>query len=277
MPVVVGVGRSGTTLLRLMLDSHPLLAVPPETGFLPEIEQRAASLDADSLAELIAGFHTWPDFRLDPAELRAELRRLEPFSATAGARCFYRVYARRFEKTRWGDKTPVYCRSMPAIERLLPEAHFIHLIRDGRDVALSLRPLWFAPGQDMRTLAAYWRDDVEAARRDGAGCRRYLELRYEELVLDPEEVLRRICAFLDLPFAVEMHDYHSRAALRMSELEGREMPALRITREQRLAQHPLLDSPPRPERVGRWREAMTPDERREFEAVAGELLATLGY
>src|SRR5688572_26878619 len=90
MPVIVGVGRSGTTLLRLMLDSHPELAIPPETGFLPQIRQQQRELDADGLADLLAGARTWPDFHLDAGALRSELRRLRPFSAAAGTRCFYR-------------------------------------------------------------------------------------------------------------------------------------------------------------------------------------------
>lgn len=277
MPVIVGVGRSGTTLLRLMLDSHPELAMPPETGFLPEIQHRQHELDADGLADLLVGARTWADFHLDADVLRAELRRLRPFSATAGTRCFYRLYAQRFDKPRWGDKTPVYGRHMLEIQELLREASFIHLIRDGRDVAVSLRPLWFAPSQDAATLAAHWRDGVAVARRDGARCRRYLEVRYEDLIAHAPAALRRICDFLALPFAAEMLSYPQRAAARIGEVEDQRQPGFVVTREQRLRQHPFVGSPPRADRIGRWRGEMSAGDVRAFEEVAGELLESLGY
>jgi hypothetical protein len=278
MPAVVGVGRSGTTLLRLMLDSHPELALPPETGFLPAIHERREELDAETLADLLVAAPQWPDFHLDEAELRAELRRLRPFSAAAGARCFYRLYARRFGKCRWGDKTPVHGRHMPAIQELLPEARFVHLIRDGRDVALSLRPLWFAPGQDARTLARYWRDGIEAARRDAPRLRHYIEFRYEELTAEPERVLTGVCDFLELSYTREMLAYPARAAARLAEVRDQQQPGgPLVTRAERLGQHPFLASPPRADRAGRWRQAMSAAEVAEFEAVAGDLLAVLGY
>lgn len=278
MPVVVGVGRSGTTLLRLMLDSHPELAIPPETGFLPAINQRREELAAETLADLLVAAPQWPDFHLDESELRAELGRLRPFSPAAGARCFYRLYARRFGKRRWGDKTPVYGRHMPAIEELLPEARFVHLIRDGRDVALSLRPLWFAPGQDARTLAGYWREGIEAARRDAPSCRHYLETRYEDLIAEPVRVLSQVCDFLDLPYTSEMLAYPARAAARLGEVRDQQQPGgPLVTRAQRLGQHPFLTAPPRPDRAGRWRQEMSSADVGEFEAVAGDLLDALGY
>ena len=277
MPVVVGVGRSGTTLLRLMLDSHPLLAMPPETAFLPAVHACRAELDAEGFVDLLAAAPTWPDFHLDAEALRSEVCSLQPFSTTAALRLFYHAYAARFGKPRCGDKTPFYCRHLPAVEALLPEAHFIHLIRDGRDVALSLRPLWFAPGRDMATLAGYWQEGIAIARRDGARCRRYLEVRYEELIADPAGVLRRICDFVALPYAAEMLSYPARAAERIGEVRDQSLPGRVVSREQRLRQHPFVASPPRADRSGRWRSEMDGDELREFERVAGGMLTQLGY
>ena len=278
MPIVCGSGRCGSTLLRLMLDSHPRLAVPPETSFLPVVHARRSELDADSLADLLTGFQTWPDFHLDAAELRRELRSLRPFSVTAGVRCFYRLYARRHGKPRWGDKTPYYSLHLPAVAELLPEARFVHLVRDGRDVALSIRPLWFAPGQDAATLARYWRDCIEGARAGARQVRHFLEVRYEDLVREPEQVLPRICAFVELPWRREMLDYHGRAARRLAEVEDRTLDDGRvITRAQRLGQHPLLGEPLRPDRIGQWRSAMSAADVAVFDEIAGDLLDELGY
>ena len=112
MPVIVGSPRSGTTLLRLMLDAHPQLAIPPETGFLA----LGAGL-ADGAGDALENFcgnimrhppdaPNWPDFHLSADTLRAELGALDPFDVGAALRAFYRMYAARFGKSRWGEKTP---------------------------------------------------------------------------------------------------------------------------------------------------------------------------
>jgi Sulfotransferase family len=281
MPMIVGVGRSGTTFLRLMLDAHPGLAIPPETGFLIpllDLHASAAAVSPVDLCRMITGFHTWGDFGL-PAELfLSELRKLEPFSLQEGVRLFYRLYARRHGKGRWGDKTPVYGQYLPRIEEILPEAHFIHLIRDGRDVVLSLREVWFAPGQDIPTLARHWAEQVETTRLAGRRCRRYVEVRFEDLVLYTQEVLHRLCGFIDLPYAEAMETYHRTAYERLGEVGDRTLPDGRIiTREQRFWQQRRTGLPPARGRVGRWRSEMSAQERRQFELLAGDLLRDLGY
>ena len=154
MPVIVGVPRSGTTLLRIMLDAHSALAIPPETGFLP----RLAALDGvagDGRAafDAITGAETWPDFHLDATAFAAEIARLVPCTSADVGRTFYRMYASRFGKARWGDKTPSYGTDIDQIAGLLPEAHILHIIRDGRDVMLSVRGLWFRPGDTIEACA----------------------------------------------------------------------------------------------------------------------------
>src|ERR1700760_3637612 len=142
-PFIVGSPRSGTTLLRMMLDSHPGLAIPPETGFIPRALTGLFGNDEHqrlAFAQTISHFPPqapgWQDFGIDTAALMRELQEIRPFQVDAALRCFYRSYAARFDKLRWGDKTPSYGRHLRAIERTLPEACFIHMIRDGRDVAL---------------------------------------------------------------------------------------------------------------------------------------------
>ena len=116
MPVVVGVGRSGTTLLRLMLDAHPDLCLPGETGFLLPVfdaVRHGEQVDAARFADLVTSFQTWPDLGTDADTFTAALQRLDPFSVTAGTREFYRLYAAARGKSRWGDKTPVYGQHCP--------------------------------------------------------------------------------------------------------------------------------------------------------------------
>lgn len=287
MPIVVGAPRSGTTLLRLMLDAHPELAIPPETGFLA----RVATLDSGgsdddrrrALLDVITRYPpdapAWPDFGIDKAQLEAAFAAIAPFSNAGGCRAFYRAYAARHGKHRAGDKTPLYCLHLEAIERLLPEAHFIHLIRDGRDVALSLRQTWFAPGRDIETLAGHWHACVTTARTQGARSARYLEVRFEDLVRDHEGALRHICEFVDLDFDARMLAYHERVPDRFTEHRERVGTDGRVifTREARLRQQALTAHPPQTSRAGAWVRDMSADEQRRFEQVAGALLVELGY
>lgn len=267
-PFVVGVARSGTTLLRLMLDAHPALAVPPETWFLFRVVRlRGADRKLpERLFDVLTGSSMWKSAGLSRRALRRELESLEPFELAEGVRCFYRLYAARQGKQRWGDKTPGYASLLDKIARLLPEARFIHIVRDGRDVALSLRELWFAPARDIRGLAAHWQEQIRTARRLGRGCR-YLEVRFEDLVREPHEELQRIAAFVDLPYDQAMERYFLSARRRLGEVRG---PAARASLR-------LTGEPPQPSRIGCWRHAMTRDERAMFERVGGKLLRELGY
>jgi hypothetical protein len=281
MPIVVGVGRSGTTLVRLMLDAHPSLAIPAETHFLPALADLAFE-GTDSrrrVFEVITGFETWPDLDTAVDELDAALAAVEPFDAAAGARAFYALYARRHGKTRYGDKSPPYCVEMPRIARLLPEARFIHVIRDGRDVALSVRPLWFSPGKTITEIARDWAGRIRAARAQAAARAYYLEVRFEDLVRDARTVLARICRFVDIDPHPSMERYFETARSRLSEVATRRRAdgSVVITKDARLDMHRWTNEPPCPERVERWRHGMTLDERREFERAAGDLLEELGY
>jgi hypothetical protein len=153
--------------------------------------------------------------------------------------------------------------SLATVARAFPHAQYLHVVRDGRDAGLSFlamkrRPRfnWARP-RALFSFAAQWRSEIEAARRFGA-TRPYLELRYEDLVGDPEAKLREICGFLGLPFEPAMLEYH------------------RGVDPERLLDHPKLAEPPS---AGRscWRRELEPREVEQFEGVAGDVLAALGY
>ena len=279
-PFVVGVGRSGTTLLRLMLDAHPELAIPPETHFLPDLIDRAkAEATAESLGDVITTARNWGDFGLDEDELRARLDDTEPHAGPA-ARTFFGLYAEGHGKARWGDKTPIYVESMRPIASVLPEARFVHLIRDGRDVALSRRKRGMGAGKPMANTAARWRNRIEDARKQSRRLKeRYVELRYEDLVADPEPALRQICELCELEFDPAMLAHSERAGERLGELGDLSAADGRRARsgEERAAAHALAKQAPSGERVGTWQSEMSAAERAEFEEVAGELLRELGY
>jgi hypothetical protein len=263
-----------------MLDSHSEMAIPPETGFLTRVEKLSGRGDRlrRNFARIVLSSPHGTDFELSEDALRHEFINIKPFTVADGFRAFYRLYANRFGKPRWGDKTPIYAKSLNQIRAVLPEARFIHLIRDGRDVALSLRHMWFSPGASVEDQAKYWREFVEAARHDGAGHRDYLEVRYESLVLQTEETLRRVCRFIELDYEDAMLSYYSRTPERLREHKGGILPDGTVqTQEERIRQQLRTTKPPDPSCVFAWRTKMSVKERDAFNLVAGDLLRELGY
>ncbi len=299
MPFIVGVGRSGTTLLRLMLDSHPDLAIPPETHFVPDIIKAASSqanlpgvsgsqanspgvedaITPSQVLELIASGRHWGDFGLDEHALRSRLDAAAPLDAAGAIRAFYELYAEREGKPRWGDKTPIYVKRMGEIEAVIAEARFIHLIRDGRDVALSRAGRAMQNAAPMPKVARRWKRRILEARRQGDELRGYLEVRYEDLILDTEPTLRRVAEFIELPWDDRMLAYHERASERLAEFG--DLPSVggkpQRPGEERLAAHAKTREPPDPSRLSRWKTEMSPEDRAAFERAAGDLLSELGY
>src|SRR3990172_2465569 len=261
-PFIVGCGRSGTTLLRAMLDSHPELAIPGESYFVVSMgrHRRRYERDGRLLTErFIADIVGHPRFRrwgLQETEVREALTP-SPRGYPGAVRCVFALYAHREGKERYGDKTPSYVLNIPMLARLFPEARFVHIIRDGRDVALSLRDVQFGPG-DIREAALLWKRSVKRGMRAGRqlGRGRYREVQYEELLDDPEVTLRGLCDFIELDYSEEMLSYPERAGAVLAPV--------------RLANHPHLALPPT-KHLRDWRRQMSSNDIALFEAVAGDL------
>jgi Sulfotransferase family len=280
-PFIVGVNRSGTTLLRLMLDAHPELAIPPETHFVPALIEAvdAGEPTPGQLVEVVKTAREWPDLGFGEDELVALFEAVKPLTAGGALRSLYGAYAEREGKSRWGEKTPGYMTSMPLIEGALPEARFVHVVRDGRDVWLSRTRRQHDPPSPER-VAERWQKKIVRARRQAKKVSHYTEIRYEELILDTEGTLRRICDFCELDWDEAMLHYHERAEDRLTEM-AHDLPARgrrpHQPAEARMELHALTREPPKAERVQRWKELMSAEDRSSFEAVAGDLLAELGY
>ncbi|MEJ7875623.1 MAG: sulfotransferase [Solirubrobacterales bacterium] len=279
-PFVCGVTRSGTTLARLMLDSHPDLAIPGETHWVPKLIRRVESKkrSPDELAEIIIGSKRWQEFHLDADALRERFDAMPDGNAAEAIRAFYLLYAEREGKTRYGDKTPGYIKEMVRIQRALPEAHFIHIIRDGRDVSLSHMRMNWGP-KTYEESAQLWVDRITKARRKAPKVEHYHEIHFEDLVRDTEATLRKVCDIIQLDYDPAMLNYHERAAKRLEEKNvdlvrrhGPTQPAAA-----RMESHKLAKEPPREDRLGAWRRKMTPEEIASYESIAGPLLVELGY
>lgn len=259
---IVGCPRSGTTLLRDLLRSHPRLTFPYESGVLPVLYRRRGDPASDRAARRLAadllggaGIARWA-LDLRPADLQHH----RSFAALAGA--LFEAWARREGKPRWGDKTPLYATELPTIRRIWPDARVVHIVRDGRDVACSLLRQPWGPAS-VHTAALMWTRTVAAAGTAGRaiGPGAYHELRYEALVSDPEPALRSVCEFLGEDF-----DPALLHPARLPPPPGRRAP---WTERQASA----IDRGG----VEEWRSALSQRDRAAFAAVGGELLAKLGY
>jgi hypothetical protein len=269
-PFIVARGRSGTTLLRAMLNAHPDMAVPPESHFVVPMLRRRRRLEArghllidDFVADLSGryGFRRWG---LDVRDVEGRLRSSGSLTLPDAIREVFGVFAERHGKGRYAEKTPINVLHIPLLARTFSEARFVHVIRDGRDVALSYLDADFGSGS-IPEAALYWRRFVRKGMRSGARLLpdRYLEVRYEHLVAEPETVLRSVCEFLDLGFHPVMLRYHERAD-----------DLLRTTSHSE--HHSRIALPPT-QGLRNWRREMDPDALAMFEAIAGDLLDELGY
>lgn len=266
-------------MLRFMLDSHPDLAIPPETGFLLDPALVNRQTNPLSYAEALMDFPTdapaWRDFGIDRDRFTAAIAALAPDAGLAGVlRTFYTLYASRHGKSRSGDKTPMYLSVMTEIAELLPEAHFIHILRDGRDVALSWSKTWFAPSCVPSELVAIWAAAVRSARGNATAVN-YLEVRYEDLVTQPADVLRRICGFIELAYNPSMLSYFERAAGRLAEHRERVRKdgSVVVSRDDRLHQQWRTTQAPQTERIGVWRTEMSAQDVEACIAASQGLLS----
>jgi hypothetical protein len=268
---IVGCGRSGTTMLRLMLDAHSAIAIPGESHFIPPLwsdrRRYAAGAGVDA-RRLAADIMRTPHFQLWDIPKEAVWRRietLEKHSFGDVVEAVFTAYADEHGKKRWGDKTPIYVVAIPLLAHLFPGAQFVHLIRDGRDVALSYLSVPWGPST-IWEAAHKWRRDVSTGRRDGRalGPERYMEVRYEALVSDPRHILGLICNFAGLPFEDVMLEPHRDGERRL------QAPSDGVQ------WHSSAIRPPT-KGLRSWRAQMPAAQSRSFEVIAGDLLTELGY
>ena len=257
-PIVLGgCGRSGTTILRMMLDSHRRICCGPESSLF-----RRRAVDTRWLADR---------FGFDPAEVRAL------FDAAASRPAFIEGFAalcmRKAGKARWAEKTPRNISRIAEIFRCFPQARFVHVLRDGRDVACSLRTHprhrvvdgKLVPTGVHRPIAGCarrWVRDIESSRR-WWGDPRFLTVRYEDLVLDPRPVLERVTALVGEGWDEAMLA-HAAA----------DSPFRDATR---FAQNPEALGAVNASSLGRWQRDLDARDRRIFKRIAGPLLIELGY
>lgn len=204
---IVGMPRSGTKLLRTLLNRHSLIGIPEfESHFIPYYAQEDRDWRALQAPEEFRRFYQHigaSNFcrRLgrDVPDCEAWRQAVEEWSCAGVMEALFRLYAAGRGKPIWGDKTPQYLTQLPLLARLYPAGRFIHIVRDPRDYCASVQKAW---GKHPYRSAQRWADEVARCRADGAalGEQRFLEVRYEDLLTDTEAVMRRISEFLGVPF-----------------------------------------------------------------------------
>ncbi len=208
---IIGVPRSGTTLLSVMLGNHPDVYIDGDSVGRPLARLYRRYLRGDCtgdgvsrsafLRQLMARSYKGRLQRLtEDVDWDADSESIQQY--------FYRVvhaFAERQGKKMWGDKTPELNFELEEITQLFPEAKFIHLLRDPRPNALSLSGRQLYP---LPLAAAYWREinSLACAQRDLLGAERFMMLRYEDLLDRPVESMKKVCSFLELDFVEDVVD-----------------------------------------------------------------------
>jgi hypothetical protein len=265
---IFGAPRSGTSLLSRMLDMHPRLAVPFETHifrhFGPLLPYYGDLSQAPSRQSLIDDILASPTIRYFEPPLERERVLAAAAAPTFGVvvDAVMASWAAQQGKARWGEKTPMHAFDWTLIGKSFPNARVIHLIRDGRDVAMSVKQARHGP-KTIYAAAQQWSRYLAQMRviRASIAEDSFLEVSYEDLVREPRRVLRTICRFLEEDFCDEMLRFHERTTRHPTD------PVNEAN----------LHRPVLAQNGGKWRGQMSAGDIRIVEAVAGWDLRALGY
>jgi hypothetical protein len=279
-PLFVGAcPRSGTTLLRSLLDNHPDLAMPAETNFvLPLWLDRKAYGDLRDpanrrrMAEWVMDTPKRGGTRIRGGGFSREeaIERVVAAPPTLGSvfAALFEMYADAKGKGRWGDKRPAYAAYISAIFRLFPDAQFINVVRDPRaavpsQIAVGLHK---AKNERMATAAAIATWEIAVRRSDAYVSRlrpdQLLDVRYEDLVRDPRTTLEQVCAFADLRTAGDAIDDMLNRPRRFKFKQG---------------YHERVSQPISTDGISKWRETVPPRRVALIEAATGQYFERFGY
>lgn len=283
---IIGCPRSGTYLLSNILDQSGQIAIPTETHFIPLFDRYvflAGNIrnSRNARARLLKAIYAFLEIWLTRAEIERNFDEMlqhsllaihgdfeqiirENHSYAEMVLAIYERYAIAKGAEHYGDKSAFF-QHIP-LERIdhavNHQAKFIHIVRDGRDVCLSWMKLNMGP-ENLAIAARAWRDHIAGKRQWGAlHPDRYCEIRYEDLLENPEREARRICEFIGIGFGVEMLQFH----------QGEMAQAIANS-----STHAMLGKPIDSSNSEKWRSLMAPEDLAFFEWLAGKELAKAGY
>ena len=270
---IIGSGRSGNTLLRAILETHPELHIPPETYVLGKVindYKMYSRLPWRVLLKIIlAEFEYYPEFStfgISLAKLFNQLKETKPKDRDLAyiLHNLYVFHAKsvKIKAKRWGDKTPLNTFYLNKIYSVFPDSLFIHIVRDGRDVVRSY--LKSGRYNSIQASADRWLRSVQKAIKFGRQHpEQYLEVRYENLVRSPKKCIQSVCDFLSLEFFDVMLRHHE-IDLDLGDVEAH-------------AHHANVNNAINTDSIGKWRQHFNAEEIAELNASIGPLLDKLGY
>jgi hypothetical protein len=257
-PVVIGgCARSGTSLLRVMIDSHPNIYCGPETGLL-----YLKTLSSKKILGLSKKFNI--------PEKQIQRLKKQTSSYIQFIESFFTLLRELEGKPRWGEKSPANILHLDRIYQHFPNSQFIHIIRDGRDTASSLKRFpRYKMLNDKRVeldtnnpldhCIRRWVRDVREGLR-WRGDPRYIEVKYEELIQNEEKTLRKIFRFLNEPWKQEVLKYYTSPH-----------------DDEKMIQNPGATKPIYKTSQNRWKKEFTKEDKKLFKKLAGDLLIELKY
>lgn len=270
---VIGPERSGTTLLMTMIGCHPRISVPEVAWLYPRFNPYLSTYgdlskpgNLRTLAEeMIFGLKTpfW-GVKVNPRTIVDEILANLKEQSFGGIYCaMLEWYAAHEDKPRWGEKTPYNLFFVDAILKDFPNAQFIYLLRDGRDASAEYLESAFGP-TNIYCAATIWKLCQDAVKpwRSKLDASQWLDVRYETLVREPEDVLEKVCQFLGEEYSLDMLNFHK------STIAQRRAG----TKDHKPLGHPVSDK-----YVGIYRDLLSLRDQKIFAAVVGEELTALGY
>lgn len=272
---IVGANRSGTTLLRLLLNAHSTVAIPDEINYFYSFDWTVSYTQWAAPTLSPAAFESFVDRFLADNEskvpgLDLTILREEMLDGPVDLRRPYQLLLERWAsvqgKSRWGEKTPGNIYHVNLLIDMFPEAQFVHVVRDPRGGVASMKRVSFFP--DDAVLNALNRHKVMTHGRDHF--RRIVppeqrtEIRYEDLVSAPRETLRDLCSFLRLPYEEGMLRFHVDAE--------RYMTTAAASSFNETATRPISKA-----HADKWRSLLSTDEIASVEVICADEMAEFGY
>lgn len=284
---VIGSPRSGTSLLRLILTSHSQILIPPECGFIIWLHKKYGDWQARDnnepwrrssfITDLFKckKFDTW--FQ-EKAKVERDLIDCQPASYADLCRVVYFSFASSIRKkfSIWGDKNNFHINHLDELHKLYETARFIHIVRDGRDVACSYREVMSSKSEspyapklvtDIGAIAVEWSSNVMKVDKfmSVIPVTHSKTIRYEDLVTETLPTIKGICSWLGVGYEAVMLDFYKEN--RNNKLE----PALTLDWKKKTLQ-PITDST-----VGRHSTFLRDDEHETFLKIGGRSLRRFDY
>lgn len=262
---VVGIPRSGTTLLSAMLSAHPRIAIAPETHFLSKWRQEYDGVDVRQEQAFARFWRAWSQsehflsLRIDGEVARTRILSQGPHDYKQIFSTVLQLYAEKQGKPRWGEKTPAHERYIELLLGWFPHARVIYMLRDPRAVIASLlRVPW--SHANVYLHARRWRRSAQRLGRCSSDARVRI-VKYEDLVQDPRSSLAGLSAFLGEEFEPSMLDFADAAKPLVSQDAWKAQALQPVTTIS----------------IGKWREELSHRQAALIEHVAGKEMLRHGY